>query len=217
MSVTNSTLLINTVTGEYPVYLSKVRRDNPNVSFPQTPSEELIASMGLAVVQPRLRPEGDVVTEGTPELVDGVYHQVWEIRTYNEEELAQLLLEAKNERARRVSDLRDSELAMGLEYLFPDATVGHVQLRAQDQINLHSLRAEAMALEAAGQTEAVIGFRNYENVTKMMTPEQVLEMIAAALVFGKKIYQASWGLKDQIDAATNIDEIPVIPNSLANI
>lgn len=217
MSVTNSTLLINTVTGEYPVYLSKVRRDNPNVSFPQTPSEELIASMGLAVVQPRLRPEGDVVTEGTPELVDGVYHQVWEIRTYNEEELAQLLLEAKNERARRVSDLRDSELAMGLEYLFPDATVGHVQLRAQDQINLHSLRAEAMALKAAGQTEAVIGFRNYENVTKMMTPEQVLEMIAAALVFGKKIYQASWDLKDQIDAATNIDEIPVIPNSLANI
>lgn len=67
---------------EYPVSVTKVRRDNPNVSFPREMSDELLAEYNMfpviAVEPPQIGP-GQALREETPELIDGKWMQKWEV------------------------------------------------------------------------------------------------------------------------------------------
>lgn len=211
--VNNSTLLIRVETGEYPIYLSMVRQNHPNLSLPQEPDESIINELGYAVVTPVDRPAGDVVTEGTPSLANGIYTQVWDVRNYNTDEVAVQLAQLKSERLAQINALREQQMAVGLEHLFPDATIGHVQLRQEDQINLHSLRIEAQAQLASGDTSPLF-FRTYENETKQVSAQELLDLLNEALNYGKALYVASWNLKDQVTAATTIADVPAVPDKL---
>lgn len=71
-----------------------------------------------------------------------------------------------------------------------------VQGRPGDQINLIALGDTAKELAAAGQTGAVIPFRDTNNVVHDLTPDQVIEMVATAKQHVSAIYAASWALKD---------------------
>jgi hypothetical protein len=82
----------NTVT-QYPYSFIQLRKDNPNTSYPRNPSDEVLENFGLFKVQPTANPEHDSVTqnvtEGTPELVDGVWTQTWIVSDIPEEEIQQ--------------------------------------------------------------------------------------------------------------------------------
>ena len=79
-------------TTEYPYTASKLKKENPNTSFPNQLSTELMESFGVfKVTIPMPIPEHDFkthrafVTE-TPELIDGSWVANWEIVALTEEE-----------------------------------------------------------------------------------------------------------------------------------
>lgn len=213
MDITASTLLLKVDTGDYPLYLQQVRMANPTVSFPENPSEDVIADVGYAVVTPVARPVADVVTEGTPELVDGVYYQTWDVRNFNDTEKATRLAARKNAVSTELLELRDRDLAGGFSFTTSDSRTFGVQLRPEDRVNLLGLRLEAeYLLNNAPEVETV--FRSTENVNYSLLPQELLNMCNAALTTLKQVYGASWVLRDQIVNALAIEDIPTLPESL---
>lgn len=86
-------LIENNTVKQYPYGIDVLRRDNPQVSFPKNPTDELLASWGvLPVVRveiPSYDPAMQRVEEHAPVLVDGRWIQTWNIRALTTEELAQ--------------------------------------------------------------------------------------------------------------------------------
>jgi hypothetical protein len=213
MDITASTALLKVATGAYPVYFQQVRVDNPEVSFPENPTEDCLAEYGFAVVYPTDRPNGDVVTEGTPTLLDGQYTQTWSVREYTAAEEVVLLADRKRLLSDQVLALREKDLASGFIYEKDEETIFGVQLRPEDRLNLLILKGLAQFLLAASSDQTTM-FRSTENVGYPLTPAELLAMCDAALVAGSNIYAASWVLKDQIEAASTLAALPTIPATL---
>jgi hypothetical protein len=102
-----------------------------------------------------------------------------------------------------ITALRDSKIAAGIPYQFPDNAVGTIQTRdLADSRNILTNVVTAIILQGAGETRAIMSFRDTENVTHMLTPAQMLTMGAYAAQQGQVIYSASWTLKDMIAIMT---------------
>lgn len=213
MIITSSTALMRVDTQQYPVYLAQVRAENPDVSFSDSPSEDLLAEFGFAAVRITARPAGDVVTEGTPELVDGEYQQSWVVREFTDEEKAQQLMAKKAELQDTLLAMRAAELEFGFNYTDDNGNVFGIQLREQDRINLLGLKDEASDAIAADSAE-VQPFRTLENVTIEMSPQQMVKMCRAALARFKLVMGTSWHYRDAIEAATTMAELPELPAKL---
>lgn len=70
--------------GIYPYSVAQLRQDNPQVSFPEQITEALLAEYGVYPVQPQPAPAVDhtkTLSEGSPELVNGVWKQVWVVES----------------------------------------------------------------------------------------------------------------------------------------
>lgn len=213
-NVTSSTLLMQVDTQEYPLTLDQIRRRLPDVSFGANPPLEDLADLGFAeVVLVGGIPEGDVVTEGAPKLVKGVWERTWVTRAFNAEELAMRLAERKTQLSQAVMQLRDQDLNRGFEYTVEGMYPFHVQLRVEDRINLLARNLQAQQLVAA-ESESLLAFRGFENVTVHLTPMQMVEMTSAALLAVDSIYELSWELKDDIDQATTVVDLPELPDTL---
>jgi hypothetical protein len=63
----------------YPYTIKDFYRDNPSTIFPKEISSEILQSYGVYQVSITPKPNDytKTITEGTPELVDGQYQQVW--------------------------------------------------------------------------------------------------------------------------------------------
>jgi hypothetical protein len=93
----------------YPYSVRQLRRDNPQVSFPENPTEGLLAAYDVYPVQPTDSPAGDVVTEVDPVLTDGQWLQAWSVRDFTPEEIADNLAAR---RAEMVVTPRQARLAL---------------------------------------------------------------------------------------------------------
>ena len=98
---------------EYPYSLEKLRDENPNVSFPQTPDENTLQSYGVCKVVGVNRPTvgyAKNVSEALPEFVDGQWVQSWEVTDATSEEIA-LRLKSLSDKVRSKRDalLSDSD------------------------------------------------------------------------------------------------------------
>lgn len=205
-----NTLFIEVSTGKYPVTLSEIAKKFTDRSFSVTPPRVDIQDLGYEVVFPSLKPEGDVVSEGQPELVSGKWVRTWVARDYNEEEKSDRLNQRKSILSSEVMRIRDDDFELGVTYQLAEAVSFNVQLRQEDRINLLLLNIQAKEAIAAENT-SVEYFRSYENVTYELTPVQLVEMTDLALVAIKSIYAQSWLLKDTIEAATTLEELPELP------
>jgi hypothetical protein len=96
---------------KYPYSIGDLRKDNPQVSFPRNPSEELLASYDVYPVQLTSRPEGDVVSEGLPIFNEQLqrWERYWIVRNFTQEEIEQQLLE---KRQNMVVSMRQARLAL---------------------------------------------------------------------------------------------------------
>lgn len=209
-----ATLFIEVATGEYPVTLYMIieKFRAKNMSFSSTPPRVDIEGLGYGVVTPVQRPEGDVVTEGTPVLVDDEWKQTWVVRAFNEVELAAQLEYAKVNANDNVMFVRDSDFRFGMTHTVNGETF-KVQLRIEDRINLIGMQIVGKEMIAAGMVDELQEFRSYENTSVMLTPQQCVDMAMAALEAVKSIYKTTWTLKDQIDSAATVADIPVIPGT----
>jgi hypothetical protein len=93
----------------YPYSINQLKADNPNTSFPENISLETLAEFCVYPLKRLAKPSVDYtknVNELTPQLIDGVWTQVWEITDASNEEVLQ-----------RVLDLRASEYPPMSDYL----------------------------------------------------------------------------------------------------
>jgi len=215
--VTSSTLLIKVDDQQYPVNLYQVRQSHKDKSMAREPSVEQIEALGYAVVERVERPTGDVVTEGAPELVEGSYKQTWVVRSFNTEELTSQFNSKKQTALSEIDRIRNKDLAKGFLHTFPDTTQFHIQLRDGDRTNLSGLRIKADSLAAQGVTDPVMSIMTYENVSKALTPAQMVEATDAAFTGYMAIMEAAWVLKAQANAAITEAELPVIPETLVPV
>ena len=77
--------------GTYPYTFASLRRDNPGVSYPRTPSDEDLAGWGVAAVTEVARPAYDPaknIVEGQPTESNGVWTQVWDQSDATAEQIA---------------------------------------------------------------------------------------------------------------------------------
>lgn len=214
MIITEYTQLININTQAYPVTLSQVKRDMPNRSFPLEPTDAQLLELGYAMVNLLAKPEGDVVSEAVPVLTDGIYTQAWDVRSYNEAETAQQLVDKKRTLIYTLENLRDAKLAQGAPFVFPDGATNNIQLRDGDRANLTGLRIQADHLNTSGVTDPVFKFRTYENKIYQLTPQQLIDVTNSALSAYVAVMDGVWILKDQIKAAGTAEELPELPLAL---
>lgn len=209
--VSISTLFIEVATGLYPVSLYMIidKFKVMNMSFSMTPPRVDIENLGYGIVTPVEPPEGDVVTEGSPKLVNGQWEQTWFTRDFNESELATQLEVAKLTANARIMTVRNDDFQLGMTHTV-DGKTFNVQLRVEDRINLLAMYTIGKEMMAGG-SDQLEPFRSYENETIMLTPQQTVDMAMAALAAVKAISQSTWTLKDQVDAATKLVDIPAIP------
>jgi len=86
-------LIQNDAVTTYPYSFGQLKSDNPQTSFPASPSAELLEPYGVYEVAQAERPTYDPATErveeGTPALVAGVWTQAWNVIALTAEEIAQ--------------------------------------------------------------------------------------------------------------------------------
>jgi hypothetical protein len=118
--------------GIYPYSIAQLKQDNPQTSFPSEIPNALLAEFGVYPVEPTAYPTVGFdknVTEGQPELVDGVWKQVWSVTDATTEEHLFKILNA-----------RDSEYPPMSDYL--DGIV------KQDQAQIDKYIADCLAVKA---------------------------------------------------------------------
>lgn len=208
--VNSSTLFIEVATGKYPVTLSDIARKYTDRSFSVTPPRVDISDLGYEVVNPSLKPEGDVVLEGQPELIEGEWFKVWDVRNYNDSEKSVMLAQRKETLSSQVMQIRNDDFEIGTTYTLSSEVSFNVQLRQEDRINLLLLNMRAKEAILAEDT-SLESFRSYENITFKLTPTQIVEMTDTALTAVKSIYEQSWKFKDQIEAAVKMEDLPELP------
>lgn len=69
--------------------LAQLRTDNPNVSFPKFPSNDLLASYSVYPVVDASKPDNDIVTQGPIVEINGVWTQTYTGRDLTAEEKRQ--------------------------------------------------------------------------------------------------------------------------------
>jgi hypothetical protein len=216
--VTRDTRLIKLDTGEYPLFLDDFRSRTGAVIGTSIDSEALV-EFGYAPVLEVPRPDvGDVITEGAPEEVEGQWRRVWVVRDYNAEEAAVELQQAKATALYGIEQFRIAQFKIGFPHLFNNGNdIYHVQIRDTDRVNIVSLRTLAKEAIADNNAAFEVEFRVYENVSVHLDAQEVVEMADAAAAQVQTGYKTIWTLKGQIEAATTVEEIPALPDSLFSL
>ena len=208
--ISNSDRLIRVEDKTYPLYLSQIRRQLQTKSLPVTPTTEQLSDLGYEVVMDVEQPVGDVVIEGAPELIDGVWYKTYTARPFNQQELDAQFNSAKQELYSKIVNKTNAMLKTGIEFDFGgEDGIQHIQLRDGDRANLAGLRIQADT-RITNNNDSPFIFRTLENNNIIMTPEEIVAMTDAALVGYYGILNEVWTLKDQVDNATNISELPTI-------
>jgi hypothetical protein len=92
---------------KYPYSTYELRKDNPDTSFPAEISDERLAEWDVYSVSVTPYPQVDYkqnVEEGTPELIDGVWTQVWNVTNKSQSEVDKITVELRAEAYRNESD-----------------------------------------------------------------------------------------------------------------
>ena len=211
--IDSSTRMIKTETGEYPKYLADLRAENPNVTMPSTLRIDQAARFKYAPVFDSQIPSGDVVSAVAPTLgEDGYYYRAYEVRSFNEQELAAQLASRKDSLTAELNALFKAATANGVKHQFLDGD-GIVTLTPQDHFELNALLIEAQAMEAASDTTMRI-YRCSNGLRVELDAASLISFITEVMKEYNKIRQSMYGWQDKIDAAKTLSELPTLPSSL---
>ena len=87
----------------------------------------------------------------------------------------------------------------------------NVQLRNErDFLNILGLCSKATILKAQGVEDAVLPFQAESNITRMLTPDEVLELGTAAMAYAEDGYKTAWNLKCLVDEAETKEDVDTI-------
>jgi len=92
---------------KYPYSINQLKQDNKDTSFPAEMSDERLADWDVYPVTPADYPQVDYkqnVEEATPELIDGVWTQVWNVTDKPQVEIDEITTSLRAEAYRNESD-----------------------------------------------------------------------------------------------------------------
>ncbi len=180
----------------YPYTLAQLRADNPRISLPLNPSAATLARFNVVPVTRIPAPDADhtkTVTEGTPVLQDGAWVQVWEVRDATEEEIAHRVQALKSQ----VNAERDRRLLRGAAFAVPGAAEAiPLTGRPEDRTVYLALLVQAQGAKAAGITTPALRFRDDNDTIHLLTPDQMIALIAQAMQWFEAVMAVSWAMKD---------------------
>lgn len=91
--------------------IAQLRNEFPSITIPRNLTPEQLATFGRVYVEPTEPPEGDVVTQGEPaQDGKGVWRQMWQVRDYTPEELAEQLESRRADKLNQINAGYQSEL-----------------------------------------------------------------------------------------------------------
>jgi len=96
-------LIENGAVAHYPYTFTDLRRDNPDVSYPGTVTDEWLAAFGIVKIVAVPRPANTLTAnfvEGTPALVGDVWTQVWNEVPASAEQIADRQQKADDDAAK---------------------------------------------------------------------------------------------------------------------
>ena len=112
---------------EYPVTPYELRKKNPNTSFPRDFNTADLSGFGYVSVVETLPPSyndaTEVVTEGTPALVNSVWTQRWEKTNLSQAEIDRKATEEREANELSVRTERDNKLQVTDYLALSDATL----------------------------------------------------------------------------------------------
>jgi hypothetical protein len=111
-------LIINNAVAEYPFDATRVRSRFPDVSFPATFSDDVLASVGVVNVQQIDQPavkETQALREDAPKLVKGVWTQQWAVDDLSPAQISDKLAQAKAALWAQAKVLRDAAVNGGCD------------------------------------------------------------------------------------------------------
>lgn len=155
-------LIKNGLVEKYPYSVAELRKDNPSVSFPDTPTDADMEPFGVYRVQEVTRPEVDYtqnVSEGVPELQAGQWTQVWVVSDASDEEVAQRLADLQNsivqQTQQRLDDFARTRDYDGILSLCTYATSTNSKFQTEGQYGVESRDATwAKLYEILDEVEA---------------------------------------------------------------
>lgn len=198
----NSDLFIKVSNGEYPYTLYKIKKENVNFFFGPTITYGLLAAMGFAKINPTDKPDHEILIEGKPVEIDGVYYQTWTGRNYTPEERKAALVTKRSEIKSDIT--RHYEMCVTDGYRDPD-TGFHISLTKSDLAILHDRRV----LIELGYTGDFI-LKSTDDRVFTFNKDKMLSIIENCLLMIKKLDELVITIESEIDV---IDDPKMLPLS----
>lgn len=214
MEINQSTRFIVIATGEFPLTLAEIRLRHPNISYGTSADEVFFKALGYSVIQPTEKPTGDVVTEAPPLLQDGVYIQQWTARAFTDEEMNAQVATRVMEINVDVDRALTAALEKGVAFDFGDIGTLHIQMRAEDRINISGLKQAAEYAIQNGLPDKVFRIRTYENVVVEVMAVDLVSMAWTYLDSFSALMEKAWKIKDDAKVAQTLAELPALPITL---
>lgn len=214
MEINQSTRFIVIATGEFPLTLAEIRLRHPNISYGTSADEVFFKALGYSVIQPTEKPTGDVVTEAPPLLQDGVYIQQWTARAFTDEEMNAQVATRVMEINVDVDRALTAALEKGVAFDFGDIGTLHIQMRAEDRINISGLKQAAEYAIQNGLPDKVFRIRTYENVVVEVMAVDLVSMAWTYLDSFSALMEKAWKIKDDAKVAQTMAELPALPITL---
>jgi 3-polyprenyl-4-hydroxybenzoate decarboxylase len=141
---------------------------------------------------------------------DAVYNEIARDRTQSEieQKKAQLKQSVNRERDRRWPGTVNCDLAGDGSLVIPADARNDTDLR-----NIQAVTTTAQVV--AGTPDAVLKFRDANDITHNLSPEEVITLGLIVQAHVQSFYEKAWTLKDSIDSMTSVelDQLDVTSNT----
>lgn len=212
-----SDILVNNKTGDtrWPASLGSLRAFS-GVSIRNT-NERPVTAGDYTLYRPVSagRPDGDVVTEVQPVLMDGVWTQVWSSRPYNDDEMARFIEEGRA----KINKQRDEKISDGVMF---NSVLFQSDPDSRENVNGAYSRANAAKAKGAGlpgnyrwfHADYDFSYTAADNSEYLMDADTVIKMGDAFSDRKMVLIKFAQAVKKQLNKAKNKAEFDQVIQSI---
>ena len=132
---------------------------------------------------------------------------VFEIGDEYDPYILKSLEQVKQEKKQEIDYLRLQREQAGMPWFENDI----VQLRNErDFLNILGLCSKAILLKNSGIEDPVLPFQAESNITRFLTPDEMLDLGTSAMAYASEGYQIAWELKRLVDEAETKEVVEAI-------
>lgn len=194
---------------KYPMYMPEVRASTTQTSFPVPIRDYMLEAYGYMPVYSSDIPEGDVVTEGQPELRDdGKWYMTWNARDFTPEEAAANLAKEKEYLISQGLSLLNYDLSTGIEYEYK-GVVYSVDVM-QEKLTI-LLCIKSLAKDSSPDTNFEYSFM--DGTLLSLTRDDFLTMWNSVMSSVYNLNKAYWSFREVVKQSGDVESLPPLPNT----